>query len=109
MADEEKAEVEPLPEAHIEGLRVDGLWSEDVAERLQEVLGEPEVDGDVPAPFTNEGYSHTVETLQLRLGVGLNDGRFGPQTFDALRRRYGTDTEKDTLKALQRRLNEGRI
>lgn len=104
----------------------DGVWGYDTSRRLQRVLGLAVRDGVISNQKryygfrdiygktgwefndTNRG-SRTIEALQLVIGVGLNDGLFGPQTMTQLARRYRSSGYKGTIKALQEHLNEGKI
>lgn len=117
---------EPLPAPKPDDLTVDGRWGSATTKRLQKVLGFRTQDGEIDGqpeslkgrfwlgsgwnyvPGRSVRGSQTIATLQLKLGVGLNDGIFGPQTFAALERRYGKQG-RDAIKELQRRLNDGRI
>jgi hypothetical protein len=114
-------------------LDVDGKWGSGTTLRLQQVLGAPFKDGKVsrqsstwrksnPGLTTGwewdgsagDGGSQTIRLLQKRLGV-TQDGKVGPQTIKALQRHLGTHADGEVwnpssaVKALQRRLNEGKL
>jgi hypothetical protein len=114
-------------------LTVDGKWGSATTLRLQQVLGAPYQDGKVsrqsatwrrsnPGLTTGwewdgragDGGSQTVKLMQKRLGV-TPDGKVGPQTIRALQRHLGTHADGEiwnpsgAVKALQRRLNEGKF
>ena len=116
----------------------DGLWGSGTTRRLQEVVGAPYVDGiisrqnagfraNIPGcttgwEFTPGGRvpgSQTISHVQERLGVNA-DGLIGPNTVNALIRRYKSesgatvedarlDAPSRTIKAMQERLSDGRF
>lgn len=117
----------PVPPAL---LKVDGYWGRALTQRLQQVLKTP-VDGVVSSqsdvwreqnPGLTTGWdwdrhpqgSRVISDLQEILDV-YRDGKIGPSTIRALQRRMGTPVdgvlseESKAIKALQRRLNEGKI
>lgn len=123
----------PTPAPPTSGqLVVDGRWGSLTTRRVQQVLGTP-VDGVVSAQTAawrarnpglttgwdwtgrpGDGGSQMVAALQRLLGVTA-DGKIGPVTITALQRRMGTPADgvvSDNslmVRALQTRLNEGRI
>lgn len=117
----------PKPSKPKGPLDVDGVWGEATTRQLQKVLRVRVQDGVLSGQHRYYGFreiygkggwqfvdrtgrgSTTVEALQEAIGAGLNDGLFGPQTMTQLARRYRTSGYKNTIKALQERLNEGRI
>lgn len=113
---------------------VDGWWGRTTTARLQRVLGTP-VDGIVSSqtamwrddnPGLTTGWrwvsqgqgSRVILALQtdvLELPRGQRDGLIGPYTIRRLQRHLGTPVdgilsrESKAIKALQRRLSEGKI
>lgn len=120
----------PKPAPSTGGLVVDGRWGSSTTWALQLELGTP-ADGKVSSqalryrddnPGLATGWewvrdprgSKVVVALQQRLGV-TPDGVLGPDTIRALQRHLGTTRDGEiwspsaTVRALQRRLNEGRF
>lgn len=120
-------------------LEVDGLWGEATTLKLQNVLGAPYKDGVISrqnskwksiAPgcttgweWKSSGYksgSAVIKLVQKKVGVTA-DGILGPDTINALITyfmKYGSgatkadgklDRKSKTIKAMQRRLNEGKF
>lgn len=113
-------------------LVVDGRWGSGTTRALQRVLGTT-VDGVVSSqdstwraqnPGLTTGWewlgnrgakgSRVIAAAQRKLGV-TDDGLIGPKTIKALQKRLGTrvdgvlDDKSPCIKALQRRLNDGRF
>lgn len=118
----------PKPKPKPGDLKDDGVWGERTTKRLQFLFGQKVHGGISDQPIRLEGLlgdsqgsgwefverhsvsgSNTIATLQLRLGVGLNDGIFGQQTLSALHARYKSNNVKTTIARFQRALNEGKI
>lgn len=120
-------------------LKVDGLWGEATTLKLQNVLGAPYRDGVVSRQnsdwksicpgcttgweWMSSGYkngSAVIKLVQKKVGVTA-DGILGPDTINALIKyfmKYGSgatkadgklDRNSKTIKAMQRRLNEGKF
>lgn len=108
---------------------VDGYWGPATTRRLQAVLGTT-VDGvlseQVQGPWNRNlrsaswtsasaaRGSNVIRALQRKIGVKA-DGFLGPNTIRALQRRYGTTQDgvisapSEMVRALQRRLNDGKV
>jgi hypothetical protein len=121
----------PSPKPEPGELIVDGRWGRSTTWALQLALGTP-ADGVVSSqplrwrddnPGLTAGWewtrdprgSRVIVALQRRLGVD-DDGKVGPQTIRGLQRHLGVDVvdgeiwkPSSTVRALQRRLNEGKI
>lgn len=108
----------------------DGFWGTATTRRLQQVLGTT-VDGIVSSqssawkyrnPGLGSGWqwvnnpkgSTVIKAMQKKLGV-RSDGLIGPATINALSKRYGVrgdgklDKGSITIKAMQRKLNQGKF
>lgn len=119
-----------LPASSSGKLTVDGYWGAGTTRALQKVLGTP-VDGVVSSqagawktknPGLTSGWEWTskprgsrlIIAMQKKLGVTA-DGLIGPATINALSKRYGVkgdgklDAGSITVKAMQRKLNEGKF
>ena len=111
-------------------LTVDGYWGSSTTRVLQKVLGTT-IDGVVSSqsrawkkqnPGLTSGWewaskprgSRLIIAMQKKLGVTA-DGLIGPATINALSKRYGIkgdgklDAGSITVKAMQRKLNEGKF
>lgn len=108
---------------------VDGYWGPATTRRLQAVLGTPVdgvLSGQVQGPWNRNLRSASwaspskargslaIRALQRRVGVKA-DGLLGPVTIRAMQRRYGTPQDgvisapSPMVRALQRRLNDGKV
>lgn len=108
---------------------VDGFWGPATTRRLQAVLGtkvDGVLSGQVQGPWNRNlrsaswssaskaSGSDAIRALQRKIGVKA-DGFLGPNTVRALQRRYGTPQDgaisapSMMVRALQRRLNEGKV
>ena len=111
-------------------LTVDGYWGSGTTRALQKALGTPQ-DGVVSSqsaawktknPGLTSGWewvraakgSTVIRAMQKKLGVTA-DGLIGPKTINALSKRFGIkgdgklDAGSLTVKAMQRKLNEGKF
>lgn len=126
-------------DSNSDNLEVDGLWGEATTLKLQNVLGAPYKDGVVSRQkrdwksicpgcttgweWKSSGYksgSSVIKLVQKKVGVTA-DGILGPNTINALIKyfkKYGSgatkcdgklDRNSKTIKAMQRRLNEGKF
>ncbi|WP_062077658.1 peptidoglycan recognition protein family protein [Demequina globuliformis] len=119
---------DPKPEPKPTGIDEDGYWGGDTTEALQRSQGTP-VDRKVSRqsnfwktanPGLTSGWewvasakalgSQLIASMQREMGIE-DDGRIGPDTINALSKRYGIkgdghlDGPSMTIKAMQRRLN----
>lgn len=115
---------------------VDGYWGSKTTLKLQNVLGAPYKDGEISRQSSvyrvsnpglasgwewggikGDGGSQTIALLQRAVGFSGTkvDGKIGPVTIKALQMYFGTyvdgvfDEASPCIKAMQRRLNEGKF
>lgn len=114
----------PAPAPHPAQLVVDGQLGPKTTARWQQIMGTP-VDGFISQPPLRSSLVSAVQrTLNAKIGAGLavdgqgicQDGHSHYQTTAALQRYLGTPVDgvlslptSECVKALQRRLNEGRF
>lgn len=125
------APTNPTPPTQETGkVDVDGYWGMSTTRALQRILGTP-VDGEVSSqsvvwrdknPGLTFGWKWTtlpvgsqlIAAMQKKMGL-KDDGLIGPNTINALGRRYGItgdgrlDGPSLTIRAMQKRLNEGKF
>lgn len=130
--------IQPPRQDSADKIEVDGYWGSNTTFKLQQVLNAPFKDGIISrqnpdhkgrCPGCTSGWewgmgdgsgSQTIKLIQAKVGV-TQDGLIGPNTINALIgyfMNYGSgatvkdgklDNESLTIKAMQRRLNEGKF